>query len=349
MLVRRIAATLGASVFLCSTAAEPASRQVRVALQLPPDSHLYENLDVFRRLVEKGTNGAVEIVIAHSGRLIKEQDAPEAVSTGAVEMASVAVNQYGDKIPAADLFVEPFMFVHPPVLAAATQSGSPVRGPIDQAILERTGARVLWWQSNGTTVMVSKGVPLDTPAAIAGKVVRVSTAREGEFVRICGGIPRIISGAAHYGAYETGQVVAGSSTVSAVAVRKFWEVTDFVTFTRHRASEFVVTINERLWQSMPTEHRRVVESAAREAEAAIRERIAAIEREAHALAEKKGMKLVELTTADCDLWKYCAAPLLEEYLDRSGPLGAQVMAGYRQLLVEVYRKNLTNPGQVRRH
>jgi TRAP-type C4-dicarboxylate transport system substrate-binding protein len=111
----------------------------------------------------------------------------------------------------------------------------------------------------------------------------------------------------------------------------------------------VVTINERLWQSMPTEHRRVVESAAREAEAAIRERIAAIEREAHALAEKKGMKLVELTTADCDLWKYCAAPLLEEYLDRSGPLGAQVMAGYRQLLVEVYRTNLTNPGQVRRH
>jgi hypothetical protein len=53
--------------------------------------------------------------------------------------------------------------------------------------------------------------------------------REGEFVRICGGIPRIISGAAHYGAYETGQVVAGSSTVSAVAVRKLWEVTDFVT------------------------------------------------------------------------------------------------------------------------
>jgi C4-dicarboxylate-binding protein DctP len=111
----------------------------------------------------------------------------------------------------------------------------------------------------------------------------------------------------------------------------------------------VVTINERLWPSMPTEHRRVVGSAGREAEAAIRERITAIEREAHALAEKNGMKPVELTTADCDLWKYCAAPLLEEYLDRSGPLGDQLMAGYRQLLVEAHRKDLSNLGQVRRH
>src|SRR5262245_29947117 len=167
-LMGRIATTLTAGILLCATA-EPASRQLRVALHLPRDSHLYENLDLFKRLVEKGTNGALEIVIAHSGRLIKEQDAPEAVATGTVEMASVQVNHYGGVIPAADLFVEPFMFVYPPVLAAATRPGSPVRAPIDQAILERAGARVLWWQSNGTAVMVSKGAPVTTPAAIAGK------------------------------------------------------------------------------------------------------------------------------------------------------------------------------------
>src|SRR5215470_6997082 len=123
-LIGRIATALAATVLLCSAAA-PASRQIRIALHLPRDSHLYQNLDFFRQLVEKGTDGALEIVIAHSAQLIKEQDAPEAVATGAVEMASVAVNHYGGVIPAADLFVAPFMFVYPPVLTAATRPGSP--------------------------------------------------------------------------------------------------------------------------------------------------------------------------------------------------------------------------------
>jgi C4-dicarboxylate-binding protein DctP len=322
---------------LLAGTAEAASRQIRIALQLPKDSHLYENLDFFKQRVEKGTRGALEIVIAHSGQLVKEQDVPEAVATGSLEMASVAVNQYGAVIPAVDLFVQPFMLAHPPALAAATRPGSPVRVPIDQAILERLGGRVLWWQSSGTTVMVSKDAPLRTPAAIAGKSVRVSTESEGEFIKLCGGVPRVIPAAAHYRAYEGTEVMAGSSTIAAVPVRKFWNVTNFVTYTRHRTAEFVVTINERLWRSLPTEQRRVLEDAGREAESNLKARALEIEGQAHALAAKNGMTMVELTKDERDQWKRCAAPMLDGYLDRSGQLGAEVMAGYRKILVDAYR------------
>ena len=343
LLTARIAIAVAASIFLVG-AAEAASKQIRIALQLPKDSHLYENLDFFKQRVEKGTSGALEIVIAHSGQLIKEQDAPEAVATGAVEMASVAVNQYGTVIPAVDLFVQPFMLAHPPTLVAATGPGSPVRAPIDQAILERVGARVLWWQSSGTTVIVSKDAPLRTPAAIAGKSVRVSTESEGEFIKLCGGVPRIIPAAAHYDAYESAQVIAGSSTIAAVPVRKFWNVTNFVTYTRHRTAEFVVTINERLWKSLPADQRRVLEEAGREAESKLQARAEQIESEAHALAAKNGMTMVELTKDERDQWKRCAAPMLDAYLDRSGQLGAEVMAGYRKILVDAHR---TTPVELR--
>jgi C4-dicarboxylate-binding protein DctP len=322
---------------LVSTA-EAGGRDIRIALQLPDSSHLYQNLEFFKHLVERRTNGAQKIVIAHSGRLVQEQDAPEAVATGAVEMASVTVNQYSGVIPAADVFMLPFLFSYPPVLAAATRPGSAVRGPIDKAILETMHARVLWWQSAGTTVMVSKGASLATPAAIAAKRVRVSTVSEGEFVKLCGGIPLIIPAAAHFGAYQNDQLFAGATSIASVPARKFWEVTNFVTYTRHRTSEFVVTINERLWQSLPRDHRRIIEDAAREAEVALRARLATVEREAHALAQKNGMTIVELTTGEGqDAWKRCAAPILEGYLERSGWLGAEVLAGYRKLLVEAYR------------
>src|SRR5262245_59819063 len=175
----RLLLALAAALFLCCSA-HAGGRQIRIALQLPKESHLYENLEYFKQLVETGTNGTIEIAIAHSGQLIKEKDAPEAVAIGVVEMASVTVNQYGGVIPAADLFVAPFLFAYPPVLAIATRPGSPVRAPIDQAILERVGARVLWWQSNGTSIMLSKDEPLATPAAIVGKNVRVTTESEAE-------------------------------------------------------------------------------------------------------------------------------------------------------------------------
>jgi C4-dicarboxylate-binding protein DctP len=342
-LIGRIGVTLAAfTLFSAPEAAE--SRELRIALQLPETSHHYKNLEFFKQLVERRTNGAYKLIIAHSGRLVKEQEAPQAVATGAVEMASVSVNQYAGAIPAADLFVLPFLFTHPPVLSAATQRGSPVRGPIDEAILERAQGRVLWWQSGGTTVLVSKGSPLATPAGIAGKKVRVSTASEGELIRLCGGIPLVMPAAAHYAAYRNDQLFAGAATIAALPARKFWEVTNFVTYTRHRTAEFVVTINERLWQSLPADHRRVMEDAAREAEVAVRARIQAVEREGHATAEKNGMTMVELTREEVEGWKDCAAPILDAYLDHSGKLGAQLMAGYRKLLVEAYR---TTPPQRR--
>jgi len=338
----RLLSALAATLFLCCSV-HAAGKQIRIALQLPKESHLYQNLEYFKGLVETGTHGALEIVIAHSGELIKEQDAPEAVATGVVEMASVTINQYGGVIPAADLFVQPFLFTYPPLLAIATRPGSPVRAAIDQAILKHVGARVLWWQSNGTNIMLSKAAPVAVPAAIAGKNVRVTTESEAELFRLCGSIPRVIPAVAQWGAYEKGEVDAGSTTIAVVPVRKLWEVTRFVTFTRHRTAEFVVTINERLWRSLPDQHKRIIEGAAREAEVKLRAHVAGVEREARAQAEKSGMRIVELTAADIDKWKFCAAPMLEAYLDRSGELGAQVMAGYRKILVDAYR---TTPSQV---
>ena len=197
-------------------------------------------------------------------------------------------------------------------------------------------ARVLWWQTAGATIMVAKGTPLTTPAAMAGKKVRVGSDSEAELIRLCGGTPLVIPAAAQYDAYKTDQVSAGSTALTSVASRKLWEVARAVSHTRHRTAEFVVTINERLWQSLPADHRRVMENAALEAEREMRTRMETLERETLALAEKHGMKLVELTPDELKQWKTCATPMLEAYLHRSGALGAQMMEAYRKVLAEAY-------------
>jgi TRAP-type C4-dicarboxylate transport system substrate-binding protein len=345
-LMWRIALTVVLTSFLWWGAKAESGRKLRIALQLPDNNHVYDNLELFKQLVERGTDGAVQIEVAHSGRLLKEQDAPKAVATGTVEMASVGVHQYGSAIPAADLFVQPFMFAYPPALVAVTRPGSRVRVLIDEALLQRTGARALWWQPSGTMVMVSTDAPLTTPGAIKGKRVRVSSESEGEFVNLCGGIAIVVPAAAHYEAYKAEKLEAGSSTIVGVQARNLWEVAKFVTYTRHRTSVFVVTINERLWQSLPMHHKRVIEQAAGEAERGVWTRMETVEREANAVAEKNGMTVVDLTRGtELDQWQACAAPMLEAYSVRAGQLGSQVLAGYREALVEASR---STPIQVRK-
>jgi hypothetical protein len=89
----------------------------------------------------------------------------------------------------------------------------------------------------------------------------------------------------------------------------------------------------------------VIEGAAREAEVALRGRLAKVEREAQAVAEQSGMRMVVLTKAEHDAWKRCAAPVLEAYLERSGRLGTEIMSGFRKLLVEAYRAPSSRPGK----
>jgi TRAP-type C4-dicarboxylate transport system substrate-binding protein len=56
------------------------------------------------------------------------------------------------------------------------------------------------------------------------------------------------------------------------------------------------------------------------------------------LAAKNGMKVAEVTAVQAALWKGCATPMLESFLQQSGDLGQKVMEGYRRILVDIYRQ-----------
>jgi hypothetical protein len=62
-----------------------------------------------------------------------------------------------------------------------------------------------------------------------------------------------------------------------------------------------------------------------------------IDIEVDALAKKHGTAVTNLSEEQVQEWKLCSESLLEDYLERSGPLGADVLAGYRQLIRESYR------------
>ena len=136
--------------------------------------------------------------------LFEDKDVPKAVGSGAIDIAVASLTRFARDIPAVDVFYVPFLFDSDAKLRAAVAPGSPVRGPLDEAIA-KTGARVLWWQAYGGTVILTKGHnPIKSPADIKGKKVRVFGKLLGAWVTANGGSPVNVAGGEQYFAYQRG-------------------------------------------------------------------------------------------------------------------------------------------------
>lgn len=304
-------------------------RELRITVQTPKGSINNDNLELFRKRVETATKGALKISV-HVG-LVEDSQVIKAVAAGRVEMGGSRLGHFAEAVPAIGIFLLPFMFNLLPVQEAAIKTDSAFRRALDAAVLEKTGARVLWWSPFGTSIMASKSAPITSPAAMVGKTVRTYDKISETLVRSCGGIPVYLGGPQQYDGYKTGKAVAGQMGITFVVARRLWEVLDTVADTRHFADGMLILINEQIWQSLPPEHRRILQDAAAEAQDAIVADLQKRETEGYALAKKNGMKVHAITPDEVAEWRVCSAPVLEAFMSSSGQLGQQLLGAYGQL------------------
>jgi C4-dicarboxylate-binding protein DctP len=304
-------------------------RELRITVQTPPGSINNDNLELFKKRVETATDGALKISV-HVG-LVEDSQVIKAVAAGQVEMGGSRIGLFADAVPAISIFLLPFMFNLLPVQDAAIQTDSPFRRLLDAAVLEKTGARVLWWSPFGTSILLSKSAPIASPAAIAGKTVRTYDKISENLVSSCGGIPVYLGGTEQYNGYKTGKAVVGQAGITFVVARRLWEVMDTLANTRHFADGMLILINEQTWRSLPPDHWRILEEAAAEAQKEILVDLHQRETEGYALAAKNGMKIREITPDEVAEWRACSSPVLETFMSNAGELGQRLMEAYGQL------------------
>jgi C4-dicarboxylate-binding protein DctP len=331
----RNAATLALSGALAGAlalggAAMAEAKTLRVSSQLPPSHPVTENLINFADMVAEMSGGDLTFEIFHSAQLYKDNEVPQAVSSGAIEMGTASLTRFGGTIPAVDIFYVPFTFDSTEQVNAAVAPGAEVRGLIDDAILG-TGARVLWWQAVGGAVIMSN-TPVEEPADMEGLKVRVFSKTLGDFVEVVGGSPALISGSEQFLAYQRGTVDAGMSSAAGVVSRKIYEVLDYMTVSNHADVEFVVIINDKVWQNLDQRERDWIDEAGRAVEADLRAAIT--QKDADAIdfvRNETDMQVIELTDAQRADWAEAAAPVLDSYLEASGELGQKIVDAIERL------------------
>lgn len=317
---------------LLSADAQAQKVQLRITLQQPVTTHIGVNLSRFKEEVERASAGDITVEIFDNSRLFKDNEALGAVASGAIEMASLTAQQFNAKVPAIAIYEQPFLMNFEALVRAASAPQSTMRTLLDAAIVEATGARPLWWQSYGSSVFISKGGRRTTlPQGIAGQKVRVFGEVMGSFVKHCGGQPELISASQQYQAMKDGAIDMIMSGITTVTARDLWNVADTITRTEHAALEWLVIINEKLWQSLTDRQREIIKASAGKVEKELRDQVAETERKAYELAQQKGMKIHNLTPDEVAEWRVCSAPLVETYMESGGELATRLMAAYGKL------------------
>ncbi len=326
----------GCCVFLVWFALFPATAdaqqvKLRVTLTAPITNHLGVNLVLFKTEVEKHSAGAISIEIFDNSRLYRDDQAVAAVTSGAIEMGTIGVSQFVRNEPALEIFTQPFLLNFDALVRAATDPDREVRRVLDKALLDRFGVRVLWLQSFGNSVFVSKGRDARTPAAIRGQKVRSWAKNMNRFTKACGGIPVVVPSSKMFETAKDGTVDMVMTGITSVETRELWKVLDTVTRTEHAALEFAVVINEKVWQSIGDKHKTIITGAGRRAERELRQTIADIEEKAYAFARSKGMKVYDLTPNEVAEWRACSAEVMDEFISTAGETGRRLIEAYGKL------------------
>ncbi len=323
--------TAVASLLLSASLSAQAARTLKVSLQVNTKHPVGANIVLFKNEVEKISNGEIKVELYDSAQLYKGSEVPQAVSAGAVDMGLVLIDEYAGTIPATGLFSVAFMFPDYEVLAKAASPDSPVRKEIDEMI-RKTGTRVLWWQDYGPVQLLSKGDPMIMPSDMKGKKVRVLGKPSGDFISAVGGIPVKIGGSEQFIAYQRGTVDVGMTGTTAIESRKLFEVMDSVTITNHAQTEFLVVINDKLWDSMSDQEKKWVSTAARTAEDEIRADTKTNNLKSEQfIAEKTPMKVIHLEPAQIEAWQKAAAPAVDVYIKESGDVGKKLVDEVKKL------------------
>jgi C4-dicarboxylate-binding protein DctP len=319
-------------VSLLPLAAAAEQTKLRVTVQLPITNHVGANIIRFKEEVERRTNKAIIVEIFDNSRLYKDSEVLAAVSSGAIEMGSLPYQQFAKKVPAIELFEQPFLMNFSTLVRAATAPDNEIRNLLEKAVFEATGVRILWWQAYGSNVVFSKGGRhVKRPSAIHGQKVRVFGQAMGSLVKYCGGIPMTVAASQQTQAMKDGTVDMNMTGVSGVTARELWKASDTITRTEHGAVEMIAIINEQVYQSLTPSHRAIVLDAARKAEKELWDAMTRSEAEAYDVAREKGMQVHELSPDDVAEWRACSARVIEDYVSGAGELGARLMEAYGRL------------------
>lgn len=227
-----------------------------------PDNRTVKAVAVFEYLVEKGTNGEVDVQAFHARKLGDEREALEGIRLGTVQMGTLSSGPVPGFFPAVMMYDIPFLFSSAP--AAWEFFESDTSQEFNDAFLKKTGVRILATTENGYRHFTNAVRPVKVPADMDGLKTRtMQNPAHMAMVKALGADPTPIPFGELYMALQQKVVDAMECPVVLIHDMKFYEVQKYMVLDGHLYNPLFIFINDKFFTKKltPAQQKVVAEAA----------------------------------------------------------------------------------------
>lgn len=228
----------------------------------PKSSGHYKGLEIFKKLVEERTKGAVLVELYSDAVLGDEEQMAEGMKMGTVDVMMAAAAKYANFVPEMDIYSPPYTFknwAHYKAVAA-----SPVEEKLRKVVMERTGDYYLGLFTDGVRNLFSRK-PIRSLAEMKGIKLRTMTGpNETNSFKALGTNPTPLAYTELYSALQSGVVDAAENTMTAILGMKFYESCKYILRTEHNFLALPFLISRKAIDKVPEALRQTVLQAGRD-------------------------------------------------------------------------------------
>lgn len=238
--------------------------KLQLSHQLAATHSINVTAEKFAELVKAKSAGAMEIEVFPSASLGTERENLEALQTGTLDMAIIAVEFYPSYVEEAGVFVLPYMYDSYEHQTAALKGEAGKK--LSQMILEKTDVKVLSYYSLAFRQVFTTKNPVNAVEDIKGLKIRVpeSPTYVNTF-NLLGAAPTPVAWGETYTALETNVVGGLENTPESIYSASMHEVVKYMNITDHISAPTTFSISNEIFEELTEDQQKIVLEASQEA------------------------------------------------------------------------------------
>lgn len=260
--MKRITVLFTVALFICFAVNATATTKIKLGVVTKPGSAQNIAAEKFKELIEKRSNGGINVQIFHSASLGNETEILQQVQMNSIQMAVVTGGPFDTFDPMARVVNYPFLFKD------HSQVDKLLDGPLGAELLkslESSGFKGLCFSENGFRNLTNNRRPVKTPADLKGLKIRVmASAIHKAIWQALGANPTPMPWPI-YTELEQGVIDGQENPLWVMEVYKFYEIQKYMTLTRHVYSYHIDVASLNWWKTLDANTQEMIQKAMYEA------------------------------------------------------------------------------------
>ncbi len=280
-----------------------------------PQDPYHAYAEKFKELVEKGSNGRIEVQIFPGGQMGGEQRAFQDAQNNILQATVVAVNNASVFSASLGAFDLPYMFTS---LDDFNKVISSCRDKINERLMAEAQVRAISWTQQGFRVISNSKKPVEKVADLQGLKIRVpENPLQIAAFKSWGCEPVPIGVSELFSALQQKVVDGQENPYVSLYTNKWFEVQKYVTEIHYKLWIGPVVVNEKWFQGLPKDLQEVIIKAGLETEKYCNDLAVKQETEAKAKLQEKGL-ILSGTPKDEAVWKEKAMTVWPQFYSKIG-------------------------------